>query len=273
MLTEHLNSQYQIASSLRRLLAVIVDLIWVLLLARFVLWPLFLPQNWDIQAQLHGSFGWAYGLACVLFLMKDCFGYSLGKALFNLKIVLVQPNFPKPRFKKLIQRNIFLFVLPIELYLLVFGKHSRRLGDKKYGTVVVHHNQPWHVRRLTHRVISGLAISGFLWLGYTWMTNWQIKKSYVFQAALQQIKELPEAENWANPSFWVDFYTEENWQWLAFKLTDESTDSKKPDSKNTESKKPESKNLIAVKFAWEGWPTKPMVWKKIEIENTAPTPD
>ncbi len=70
--------------------------------------------------------------------LKDIFGgRSVGKRVFGL-YVRKYDNFEKnPKIHKLIIRNLFLLIWPIEFIIIVIDKNSRRLGDKIANTQVV----------------------------------------------------------------------------------------------------------------------------------------
>ena len=65
-------------------------------------------------------------IVSTLFLCKDIIGgQSIGKRIFKLKVV--GPTRKNLSSMKLIVRNLFVFIAPIELFMLIFN--NRRIGD------------------------------------------------------------------------------------------------------------------------------------------------
>jgi len=77
-------------------------------------------------------------IAFIAYAFKDIFnGRSVGKRILGL-YVRNHDDFAKtPRYYYLIIRNLFLFLWPVELILLLIDRDSRRLGDKLAKTQVV----------------------------------------------------------------------------------------------------------------------------------------
>lgn len=72
-----------------------------------------------------------------LFLCKDLYaqGQSKGKAICNLRIVESSDNAASPF--KLILRNLFMIIWPIELFMILINPESR-LADIIFGTKVIY---------------------------------------------------------------------------------------------------------------------------------------
>lgn len=69
-------------------------------------------------------------------ILKDIFGNSFGKRLFGLKIVSMIDG-QKPTINQLILRNLLVFLLPIEAFMVVSKPDHRRIGDFLAKTQVV----------------------------------------------------------------------------------------------------------------------------------------
>jgi len=77
-------------------------------------------------------------IAYILFLFKDIFaGRSIGKLLFGLYVREYHNKDNKPKYYRLIQRNLLTIIWPVEFIVLLKDKEGRRLGDKIAKTQVV----------------------------------------------------------------------------------------------------------------------------------------
>ncbi|WP_239616837.1 RDD family protein [Cohnella mopanensis] len=73
--------------------------------------------------------------AFILYCCKDIInGRSLGKRMFGLAVR--DDNFNIPKISKLILRNIFTFLWPVELLLILVSKQKRKIGDRLVHTDV-----------------------------------------------------------------------------------------------------------------------------------------
>lgn len=83
-------------------------------------------------------FDTAMVIAFIFWLLKDSdHGISIGKKFLKIAIREEQDNNKVPGFLKLVIRNLFTFLLPIELIIMLVDKDHRRLGDILTGTEVV----------------------------------------------------------------------------------------------------------------------------------------
>lgn len=101
----------------------IIGILWFILFAFFT-YALSGCTNYNIGSVLFLG----------LFLCKDNLsGQSLGKRICKLKVI--DDKGQNASIIKLIGRNLFLFVAPVELVLLMY--YDIRLGDKMFGTQVI----------------------------------------------------------------------------------------------------------------------------------------
>ena len=77
---------------------------------------------------------------CIVFFVyyfKDIVGgASIGKRVMGLTVRNCDESAMKPSAKKLFARNIFSFLWPVELLMILLGKHKRKIGDILAGTDV-----------------------------------------------------------------------------------------------------------------------------------------
>lgn len=179
-----------IATSAKRVFAFVVDYSIVALILMGA-HPLFLPVDWDLISynQVLVALVPVYILGLVIFILKDSIkGVSLGKALLNIQITMVDENFSKPDFYKLILRNLFIILFPIEIYLLLMDKHCRRLGDKYTGTMVIDHVRPPTVRQLTTKLVAVTLVFATLWMIFTLFRPVAIKKNSGYRVTEKAIQ-------------------------------------------------------------------------------------
>ena len=122
---------------LKRIFAWIID--WIISGIPALLYMLIFWENsklQDLNALTVILFMLAFLSYPTLFILRDvmCKGRSIAKRIFGLYIVDIQTNLP-PSAKKLILRNAFFLLYPIEAFLLLATNHS--LGDSVSGTDVV----------------------------------------------------------------------------------------------------------------------------------------
>ena len=76
-------------------------------------------------------------ISTMILIVKDIIkGQSIGKKILKIKIVDLKSD-KSPNFLKLIIRNLFILVWPIEFLVLINDKKHHRLGDKILGTKII----------------------------------------------------------------------------------------------------------------------------------------
>lgn len=125
----------KITSINKRILAFLIDLLIICL----ILTPIFITLTFnDITKKFFQYFNWFMLIGFLLFLLKDVVkGQSLGKRF--IKIIVIDTNNYKiaPSTNKLLIRNVFTFLWPVELLTLIISKKKRKLGDLFAGTNVI----------------------------------------------------------------------------------------------------------------------------------------
>ncbi|MDH5561266.1 MAG: RDD family protein [Deltaproteobacteria bacterium] len=174
-----------VATSAKRYLAFLVDY-GVIMLFLKACRPLFLPQSWDaieFETNIYFQIPLLF-LGLFMFVIKDLVrGVSVGKVFFNLRVSNIDKEFTTPSLKRLIIRNLFLFLLPLEIVLIMIDKYCQRWGDKYALTIVVEHKRPPQVRHLTVKVVGVFFVIASLWMMVTLTTPMGIKKSGAYQMA------------------------------------------------------------------------------------------
>lgn len=180
-------AKIQVASFGKRLIAFLLDFGFVLLLVNTIK-SLQTPMNWDLQGTPTSSW-WqvvATYLAMVgLLVFKDLIrGQSLGKFILGIHVLdpLLQ-EVPSP--KKLIQRNLSLFLFPLEAILILLNPYARRFGDRWIHTVVS--DNPKRLR-VSLRVLAANTIFFGSFFSVLLLQPWMIRRTAAYQSTLERLK-------------------------------------------------------------------------------------
>lgn len=121
----------------------------------------------------------------VLYFLKDAFGgISIGKYIMGIMVRDADNPEEVPSFRRLVFRNLFIILWPIELIALAFNKDNMRFGDRSLKTVVVvNPNPPKSAPRLVALVVVGIVFFGFSFL----FPKNTMKKSEAYNAAVEAI--------------------------------------------------------------------------------------
>ncbi|MGK0290198.1 MAG: putative RDD family membrane protein YckC [bacterium] len=181
-----------IAQPAKRYFALLLDYTIIMIFLQG-LGPIFAVQNWDLLStnEMLTSLIPLYIIGIGIFIAKDIFsGRSIGKRLLNLHVSLLDPpKFTIPATFKLLTRNLFLIILPVEGIMMLIDKYCRRLGDKYTDTLVVEEILTPNVRRLSTKVIGIILIVATLWIISIATVPIKIKKSLAYQVALTAVQE------------------------------------------------------------------------------------
>ena len=162
--------QYDIAlekvSLISRLAAISLD-IAALLAFSYLIIAIFITDGWDLPypsrfAVILVAVVLSVG---ILILLRDIIGgRSLGKRLLGIRVGDLKDNSRTPSAWALIQRQVTLVLFfPIEVYLLLFHKSKRRLGDH-FGNCQVYyeeHREKWLLRDAAIILICVIAAYAF----------------------------------------------------------------------------------------------------------------
>lgn len=122
----------------KRLLAFLIDLcILCLIQSVILLLVIFSSKSVSLERLI-----WANVIATLInlliYLVKDLpKGISIGKKLMKIAVRDTEDYGKVPDFFRLIVRNIFVLIWPIEFFILILRKDRKRLGDKVAKTEVV----------------------------------------------------------------------------------------------------------------------------------------
>lgn len=191
-MNEVLEVNIVLASRRRRIVAFMIDHVvmsfLMVALIFLALGPDFMDDD-DPQKFMSIMFG--VGLpAFLLYFAKDSIkGTSLGR--WTLGIMVRDANNPDniPSFGRLLARNLFLIIWPIEFIVLAFSNERRRLGDKTTRTIVV--NNPDKAGKLP-RIITCVAVAvvfmAFLYL----FVGSAMKNSEAYKVTIREIEQNQE---------------------------------------------------------------------------------
>ena len=116
----------KIASINERLIGALID---------FALWIILTLIAYQLNRFINNGII-IYSIIFLPFLFKDITGRSPGKKLVKIKIISEKRN-TKPNVLMLVIRNLFFFILIIDVPFIFFNKRRKRLIDIIIGTVVV----------------------------------------------------------------------------------------------------------------------------------------
>jgi uncharacterized RDD family membrane protein YckC len=125
-----------------------------------------------------------------LYFAKDSFnGVSAGKWIMGIMVRDETNPDTIPSFGRLLLRNLFIILWPIEFVVLAISQKKKRIGDKVAKAIIVKNpNKPTKLPR-----ILALAGLGLLFFSFTFLfgTN-AIKNSEAYKIAVNEIKDSPE---------------------------------------------------------------------------------
>lgn len=128
--------------------------------------------------------------AFLLYFAKDSIqGISLGKWI--LGIMVRNSNNPNniPSFGKLLIRNLFLIIWPVEFIVLALSKEKKRLGDRTANTIVLSNpDRPGKLPRIITLVVVGATFFVFAYL----FAATAMKNSEAYKTAIKEIERNQE---------------------------------------------------------------------------------
>lgn len=129
----------------------------------------------------------------LLYFAKDSVkGISLGKWIMGIMVRDANNQNLVPSFGRLLIRNLFIIIWPIEFIVLASSQEKKRLGDKIAKTiVVVVHNQSTILSRVLTFIGVGIAFFAFTFL----TANTVMKNSDAYKVAIIEIEQNQEILN------------------------------------------------------------------------------
>ena len=183
------NSLVNLSSRKRRIVALLIDhslITFFIILLSFVLLgdSLFNEKESSINV---GIIFVVVLLGGMLYLAKDTYkGMSIGKWILNIKVCDQENEDQVPSFGRLVVRNLFLIVWPIEFFVLASSKQKKRLGDRVAKTAVLKNHSEGSKKLRIVVLISGIVLFCvvlFIIIAST------MKKSEAYKMAITEIEQ------------------------------------------------------------------------------------
>lgn len=129
----------------------------------------------------------------IVYFCKDLMnGISLGRWIIGIMVRDENKSNEIPSKTRLIIRNLFLLIWPIELLVLAINDDKKRLGDKVVKTTVLYNPNK---AKKSYRIVSLLVI-GFVFFGFTILfSGTALKSSEAYKTAVQNIENNLEIRN------------------------------------------------------------------------------
>ena len=123
----------------------------------------------------------------IIYSSKDSIkGISVGKWVMGIMVRDTKNPNEVPSFVKLLIRNLYMIIWPVELIALASSKEKKRLGDKTAKTIVVNNpNKPTTLPRILP-LIGAVII--FITITFSF-TITSIKNSGIYKASIQEIEQ------------------------------------------------------------------------------------
>lgn len=171
----------------QRLFAMILDYLLVVVTLN-IAQKFFLGADWDLNPP---SAPWLILLApgAVLIAFKDIVGgVSPGRWCTGIAVALSSDPGSAPPWPRLVLRNLFLVLLPLEAVMVFFDPYYRRMGDRVTGTVVV---APRRVAPYTRRLLGLTILFMATTLIIFGLEYWNVRRSAAYRTALEAAAAHP----------------------------------------------------------------------------------
>jgi GNAT superfamily N-acetyltransferase len=187
----------RVADAGKRLLALIVDVFFFILLLRTVE-QLLRPEHWDLLPPgdpVEEAMA-LYVPLLVLLLLRDAWrGRGPGKMLLGLTVRETSRLNKSISPWLTLQRNLLLPLLPVEGAFLIWDIYFRkgygqRLGDRWTRTVVI--EQPRPMGGLRRLLLANIILFAFFALSWFYLDAALTRKTAAFQVAEEAIRQFPE---------------------------------------------------------------------------------
>lgn len=173
------------AGLFRRIIAAIIDVLVVVLI-------LCIPFMFHIECMVYHENHMAIFIkgsilvGLIMLMFKDFYnGKSIGKWVMDIAVLDNSVLSNKPSKLKLIIRNILVFIWPIELFMTIFSKDKRKIGDKVVGTDVFIIEKNVSALKIVTLIIVVFAISVFYMFIYSLQV---IKVSRAYEVSTEYIQ-------------------------------------------------------------------------------------
>ena len=128
--------------------------------------------------------------AFFLYFAKDSIkGISVGRWILGIMVRDANNQHDVPSFRRLLVRNLFLMLWPIEFIVLALSNEKKRLGDKTAKTLVV--NNPGNPGKLP-RIITLMAVGITFFVFAYLFAGTAMKNSQAYKIAIKEIEQNPE---------------------------------------------------------------------------------
>ncbi|WP_299680625.1 RDD family protein [uncultured Tenacibaculum sp.] len=191
-MNEELEQQLNLSSRKRRIAAFMIDhFVMTFLMVSIVflaLGPNFMDENnigkmtsTMLAVMLPGF---------LLYFAKDSIkGISVGKWIMGIMVRDANNPYDIPSFGRLLVRNLFILIWPVEFIVLASSQEKKRLGDKTAKTIVVKNpNKPSKLPRILALAGVGIAFYTFTFL----FVGSAMKNSDAYKVAVQEIEQNQE---------------------------------------------------------------------------------
>jgi uncharacterized RDD family membrane protein YckC len=191
-MNENLEKEYILSSRKRRIAAFIIDhFTFTFLIVGIVFLSLgtdFMDENNLNNLTTKMLPTMIIGL--VLYFAKDSIkGISPGKWIMGIMVRNENNPAEVPSFGRLLIRNLFLIIWPIEFIVLASSQEKKRLGDKTAKAIVVKNpNKPTKLPRVLALVGVGIAFFTFTFL----FAGSAMKNSDAYKVAISEIEQNAE---------------------------------------------------------------------------------
>jgi uncharacterized RDD family membrane protein YckC len=186
-----MNAEPVTASSRRRRIAALLFDHFLFSMLGVLAMFLQLGPRWDMQPQLvSGSMMPTFLAVMALYLCKDVIGgQSIGRAIFAIEVRDAGAPNQVPPAGRLIRRNLFLSLWPVELVALALSPSRQRIGDRLAGTCVARVSTP-----LRPRVLAGTGFAAALLVAFLVTSTHLVRSSAAYEVATDQLRTDPDVE-------------------------------------------------------------------------------
>lgn len=191
-MNEELEEQLNLSSRKRRIAAFMIDhFVMTFLMVSIVflaLGPNFMDEN--NMGKMTTTMLAVMLPGFLIYFAKDSIkGISVGKWIMGIMVRDTSNSNEVPSFGRLLIRNLFIIIWPVEFIVLASSQEKKRLGDKTAKTIVVKNpNKPTKLPRILALVGVGIAFFTFTFL----FAGSAMKNSDAYKVAITEIEKNEE---------------------------------------------------------------------------------